>query len=226
MSKKSERITNPEPFTPFESDELIPCSKIQGQLGEYEGEIEEEVKLLEKALFSEEIIVEKIKDVQVSSGVQSVPKLDTSKVYNGHVTEPEKWSPSAMYRATKIFASNMDVKKAKRFFKHVLLPCSRTCTMRDAVILGSIIECFSIPPQLSSAALFKLAMMDYYCSTSIFIKLLIEKKYVLPYRILDALVAHFMKFYADSRVMPVIWHLSLLAFAQREPHIDHIKVAY
>lgn len=53
----------------------------------------------------------------------------------------------------------------------------------------------------------------FFCSY--FIKLLIEKKYALPYRVLDAMVAHFVKFYDDSRVMPVIWHQSLLAFVQR-----------
>ncbi|KAH6780816.1 bystin-like protein [Perilla frutescens var. hirtella] len=171
-----------------------------------------------------------------------------------YLTEPEKWSPNAMYQATRIFASNMGVKKVERFYKFVLLPrvredirknkrlhfalyqslkkalykpaafnkgivfplCeSRTCTLREAVIVGSIIEKVSIPPLHSSVALLKLAEMEYYGTTSYFIKLLIEKKYALPYRVLDALVAHFMKFYDDSREMPVIWHQSLLAFAQR-----------
>lgn len=171
-----------------------------------------------------------------------------------YLTEPEKWSPNAMYQATRIFASNMGVKKVERFYKLVLLPCvredirknkrlhfalyqslkkavykpaafnkgiliplceSRTCTLREAVIIGSIIEKVSIPHLHSSVALMKLAQMEYYGTTSYFIKLLIEKKYGLPYRVLDALVAHFMRFYDDERVMPVIWHQSLLAFAQR-----------
>ncbi|XP_057807495.1 bystin-like isoform X2 [Salvia miltiorrhiza] len=171
-----------------------------------------------------------------------------------YLTEPDKWSPNAMYQATRIFASNMGVKKVERFYKFVLLPrvrediqknkrlhfalyqslkkalykpaafnkgilfplCeSKTCSLREAVIVGSIIEKVSIPPLHSSVALLKLAEMEYYGTTSYFIKLLIEKKYALPYRVLDALVAHFMKFYDESRVMPVIWHQSLLAFAQR-----------
>jgi essential nuclear protein 1 len=37
----------------------------------------------------------------------------------------------------------------------------------------------------------------------------------MPYRVLDALVAHFMRFVDDIRVMPVIWHQSLLTFVQR-----------
>lgn len=44
---------------------------------------------------------------------------------------------------------------------------------------------------------------------------MLDKKYALPYRVLDALVAHFMRFLDDSRIMPVIWHQSLLAFVQR-----------
>ena len=39
-----------------------------------------------------------------------------------HLTEPEKWSPNAMYQATRIFASNMNSKNATRFYKLVLLP--------------------------------------------------------------------------------------------------------
>ncbi|CAI9088952.1 OLC1v1023421C1 [Oldenlandia corymbosa var. corymbosa] len=171
-----------------------------------------------------------------------------------YLTEPEKWSPNAMYQATRIFASNLGVKKAERFYKLVLLPrvredirknkrlhfalyqslkkslykpaafnkgilfplCeSRTCNLREAVIIGSILEKVSIPPLHSSVALLKMAEMEYCGTTSYFIKLLIEKKYALPYRVLDAMVAHFMRFLEDSRTMPVIWHQSLLAFVQR-----------
>lgn len=39
-----------------------------------------------------------------------------------YLTESEKWSPSAMFQATRIFASNLGVKKAERFYKLVLLP--------------------------------------------------------------------------------------------------------
>ncbi|PNX81275.1 bystin-like, partial [Trifolium pratense] len=50
---------------------------------------------------------------------------------------------------------------------------------------------------------------------SYFIKLLLEKKYALPYRVLDAVVAHFMRFVNKTRITPVIWHQSLLTFVQR-----------
>lgn len=171
-----------------------------------------------------------------------------------YLTEPEKWTPNAMFQATRIFASNLNAKKAERFYKLVLLPRIRddirknkklhfalyqalkkslykpaafnkgilfplcksgTCNLREAVIIGSVIEKVSIPMLHSSVALLKLAEMEYCGTTSYFIKLLLEKKYGLPYRVVDAIVAHFMRFLEDTRVMPVIWHQSLLAFVQR-----------
>ncbi|WVZ01887.1 hypothetical protein V8G54_022693 [Vigna mungo] len=39
-----------------------------------------------------------------------------------YITEPENWSPNALYQATRIFASNFGAKKAERFYKLVLLP--------------------------------------------------------------------------------------------------------
>ncbi|KAK9204424.1 hypothetical protein WN943_014684 [Citrus x changshan-huyou] len=171
-----------------------------------------------------------------------------------YLTEPEKWTPNAMFQATRIFSSNLNAKKAERFYKLVLLPRIRddirknkklhfalyqalkkslykpaafnkgilfplcksgTCNLREAVIIGSVIEKISIPMLHSSVALLKLAEMEYCGTTSYFIKLLLEKKYGLPYRVVDAIVAHFMRFLEDTRVMPVIWHQSLLAFVQR-----------
>ncbi|XP_061355484.1 bystin [Gastrolobium bilobum] len=170
-----------------------------------------------------------------------------------NATEPQNWSPNAMYQATRFFASNFGVRKAERFYRFVLLPrvredirknkrlhfalyqslkkalykpaaffegillalCeSRTCTCREAVIIGSIIEKVSIPQHYSGAALVMLAEMEYCGSTSYFIKLLLEKKYALDYDAVDAVVAHFMRFHNETRIMPVIWHQSLLAFVQ------------
>ncbi|XP_060968294.1 bystin-like [Cannabis sativa] len=171
-----------------------------------------------------------------------------------YLTEPEKWSPNAMYQAVRIFASNMGVKRAECFYKLVLLPrvredirknkrlhfalyqslkkcvykpgafykgilfplCeSKTCNLREAVIIGSIIQKVSIPLLHSSVALLKLVDMEYCGTTSYFIKIILEKKYALTYRALDALVAHFVRFLDDTRIMPVIWHQSLLALVQK-----------
>ena len=45
--------------------------------------------------------------------------------------------------------------------------------------------------------------------------MLLDKKYSLPYRVVDALVAHFYRFAADPRDLPVLWHQCLLVFVQR-----------
>lgn len=50
---------------------------------------------------------------------------------------------------------------------------------------------------------------------SYFLRLLLDKKYALPYRVLDALVAHFVNFLSDDRQLPVVWHQALLCFVQR-----------
>ncbi|KAG2634902.1 bystin-like isoform X3 [Panicum virgatum] len=170
------------------------------------------------------------------------------------LTEPENWSPNAVYQATCLFSSNMNTKNAERFYEAILLPrirndirqnkrlhfalyqslkkslykpaafnkgillplCrERNCTLREAVIIGSIIQKVSIPFLHASVALVKLAEMEYCGTTSYFIKLFLDKKYALPYRALDAVLAHFMRFLDDERVMPVIWHQSLLAFVER-----------
>jgi essential nuclear protein 1 len=38
------------------------------------------------------------------------------------LTEPERWSPNAMYQATRVFASNLNARMAQRFYHLVLLP--------------------------------------------------------------------------------------------------------
>lgn len=72
-------------------------------------------------------------------------------------------------------------------------------------------------------------------ATNIFIRIFLEKKYALPYKVIDALVFHFLRFRASDPIpdgtgdtamrdsqaaakafkLPVLWHQSLLVFAQR-----------
>lgn len=118
----------------------------------------------------------------------------------------------ALYQAMK-----KAVYKPSAFYKGILLPLcqSRTCNLREAVIIGSVIQKVSIPSLHSSVALLKIAEMEYCGTNSYFMKLLLDKKYALPYRVLDAIVTHFVRFLEDDRTMPVIWHQCLLAFIQR-----------
>lgn len=48
-----------------------------------------------------------------------------------------------------------------------------------------------------------------------FIKILLDKKYALPYKVVDALVFHFIRWRSLQRPLVVIEHQSLLAFVQR-----------
>lgn len=170
------------------------------------------------------------------------------------LTRPDEWSPAATYATTRIFASNLNVKLAQRyynlvllekcrddiqtqgrlnyylylalkkalfkpaaFYKGILLPLAQslTCTVREAQIMGSVIMKVSIPGNHSAAVLLRLVEMPYSGATSIFIKCLLNKKYALPRRVIEALTNHFYSFLEDTRELPVIWHQCLLMFAQR-----------
>ncbi|WEW59474.1 snoRNA-binding rRNA-processing protein [Emydomyces testavorans] len=133
------------------------------------------------------------------------------------------------------------------FFKGLLFPliASGTCTLREAHIVSSVIARVSIPVLHSAAALLRLCEIaaeqtstsltsEGTGATNIFIRIFLQKKYALPYKVIDALVFHFLRFRAiqpqdsangdtdmtDSSAakaykLPVLWHQSLLVFAQR-----------
>lgn len=143
--------------------------------------------------------------------------------------------------------------KPSAFFKGIVFPMlgSGTCTQREAHIVASVVARVSVPVLHSAAALHRLCEMAAEQMSSdpeaagpvnIFIRVLLEKKYALPYKVVDALVFHFLRFRAvhapiprnnsavdamtvDSESgaggivgagkLPVIWHQCLLAFAQR-----------
>ncbi|XP_011504521.1 PREDICTED: bystin [Ceratosolen solmsi marchali] len=107
--------------------------------------------------------------------------------------------------------------KPGAFMKGIILPLlqSGTCTLREAVIIGSVITKNSIPILHSSATLLKIAEMDYNGANSVFMRIFLDKKYALPYRVVDGLVFHFLRFERDRRELPVLWHQAFLTFAQR-----------
>ncbi|KAJ3201998.1 hypothetical protein HDU67_000871 [Dinochytrium kinnereticum] len=107
--------------------------------------------------------------------------------------------------------------KPAAFFKGILFPLceSGNCSLREAAIIGSVITKVSIPMEHSAAALLKIAEMDYTGPNSLFLRILLDKKYALPYKVVDALVLHFIRFKSDHRALPVLWHQALLVFAQR-----------
>ncbi|XP_017142704.1 bystin [Drosophila miranda] len=107
--------------------------------------------------------------------------------------------------------------KPAAFMKGIILPLleSGDCTLREAIIFGSVVARNSIPVLHSSACLLKICEMSYSGANSIFIRFFLDKRYALPYRVVDAAVFHFLRFENDKRELPVLWHQSLLTFAQR-----------
>ncbi|KAF2269749.1 Bystin-domain-containing protein [Lojkania enalia] len=135
--------------------------------------------------------------------------------------------------------------KPSCFFKGIVFPllADGTCTQREAHIVASVVAKVSVPVLHSAAALHRLCELaaeqmssdpDAAGPVNIFIKVMLEKKYALPYKVVDALVFHFLRFRAvgvssadtmetesvagdlgRTGKLPVIWHQCLLAFAQR-----------
>jgi essential nuclear protein 1 len=104
--------------------------------------------------------------------------------------------------------------KGGAFYKGIVLPlvgCG-CCTLREATIVSSVMKKKSIPVLESAAALLKLAELEYSGACSVFIKTIIEKKYAMPYRVIDGLVDHFCRASEDEREYPVMWQQSLLSF--------------
>lgn len=136
--------------------------------------------------------------------------------------------------------------KPAAWFKGFLFPLveSGTCTLREAHIISAVLARISVPVLHSGAAIKGLcdiaareasAGTEGGGATNVFIKTLLEKKYALPYQVIDSLVFHFLRFRsvdpasikqgdvmdlsgeraATQAKLPVIWHQCLLAFAQR-----------
>lgn len=106
--------------------------------------------------------------------------------------------------------------KPGAFFKGFLLPLADAhCSVREAVIVASVLGKVSIPVLHLSVALTHLLKKDFSPATTVFIRVLIEKKYALPYQTLDELVFYFMRFRGAEHELPVVWHKAFLAFAQR-----------
>ncbi|KAG2159056.1 Bystin-domain-containing protein, partial [Suillus bovinus] len=114
--------------------------------------------------------------------------------------------------------------KPAAFFKGIVFPMLEDgCTLKEAAIIASVVAKKKVPVLHSAAALLRIANMDYTGPNSLFIRVLIDKKYQLPYKVVDALVFHFIRLSntykargrGDTQKLPVLWHQSLLAFCQR-----------
>ena len=61
----------------------------------------------------------------------------------------------------------------------------------------------------SAAAILKIAEMDYNGANSIFLRTLLDKKYALPFRVVDAVVFHFLKLVSKPDKLKMILYKSL-----------------
>ncbi|GBL78297.1 Bystin [Araneus ventricosus] len=106
--------------------------------------------------------------------------------------------------------------KPRAFFKGMIIPLceSGTCSLREATIFGSILAKCSIPSIHSSVALLYISKMPYSGANCIFMRVLIEKKYALPYLAIDGIVDYFLRFMKDDSALPLLWHQCLLTFVQ------------
>ncbi|KAK6085631.1 bystin [Seiridium cupressi] len=134
--------------------------------------------------------------------------------------------------------------KPAAFFKGLLFPlvASGTCTLLEARIVSAVVVRVHIPVLHSAAALKGLcdiaaeeasAGTEGGGATNIFIKALLEKRYALPFQVIDALVFHFLRMRsldpasvqrgdvmseeraATHAKLPVLYHQTLLMFAER-----------
>lgn len=107
--------------------------------------------------------------------------------------------------------------KADAFYKGIILPLceSGDATLREAVILASLIRRVSIPAAHSAVALYKIAQLPFSPANTFFLGVLLNKKYALPYEVLDGVVEHFLRARDEQSTPPVLWHQALLVLAQR-----------
>jgi len=113
--------------------------------------------------------------------------------------------------------------KPAAWFKGILFPlCKGGCTLKEASIVGSVLSRVHVPVLHSAAALLRLASLNYSGPNSLFIRVLLDKKYALPYQVVDGLWSHFVRLANEHKLskheedmLPVLWHQSLLVFCQR-----------
>ena len=73
-------------------------------------------------------------------------------------------------------------------FKGVLLPLVKSgdCTLREALVFGSVLAKASVPQAHAAVVIMKLAELPYSGAQSVFLIVLLNKKYALPVRVVSA----------------------------------------
>jgi essential nuclear protein 1 len=139
-------------------------------------------------------------------------------------------------------ALKKSVYKPSAFFKGIILPLARPdaeCTLREAVIVASVLQRVSIPVHHAAVAIYKLATSPapstdgssasamYSGPVCIFLRALLNKKYSLPAPVIGSVVSYFCSFSkrsdSSASTLPVLWHQALLVFVQR--YRDEIRTS-
>eukprot|EP00922_Rhytidocystis_sp_ex-Travisia-forbesii_P066812 GHVS01099233.1.p1 GENE.GHVS01099233.1~~GHVS01099233.1.p1 ORF type:complete len:426 (-),score=109.21 GHVS01099233.1:284-1561(-) len=108
--------------------------------------------------------------------------------------------------------------KPAAWFKGILLPLvMEGCSLREVVIVGSVLSRMSIPVLHSAAALMRLSDITSADSALAYIvNLLLAKKYSLPLKVIGRLVEYFGQLAKNEDTMfGVIWHKCLLTLVQK-----------
>ena len=111
--------------------------------------------------------------------------------------------------------------KLATFFKGVLLPLCElgTCMLHEALIIGNVLAKNSIPMLHLSAALLKIAEMDYIHRSKQHLPPNTSQEEVCPavqsHRCRRVSLPRVQERFSDSIYIPVLWHQSLLMLVQR-----------
>eukprot|EP00921_Rhytidocystis_pertsovi_P012775 GHVQ01020755.1.p1 GENE.GHVQ01020755.1~~GHVQ01020755.1.p1 ORF type:complete len:511 (+),score=82.28 GHVQ01020755.1:75-1607(+) len=108
--------------------------------------------------------------------------------------------------------------KPAAWFKGILLPLVLDgCTLREVVIVGSILHKISVPVLHAGAALIRMCDIEpWEHNTAYLINVLINKKFSLPTQVVSRVAGHFCAFQDICEVpLPVVWHKCLLSVVQR-----------
>ena len=109
--------------------------------------------------------------------------------------------------------------KPVAFYKGFLLPllCEEEfeCTLKEALIIGSVLQKNHLPPIPTAVTIVKLCHIPFSSAQCVILRVLIDKKMALPYQCVDALVLYFHRFcnsHSSKEALPVLWHQTFLLF--------------
>ncbi|ORC91034.1 putative bystin [Trypanosoma theileri] len=131
-----------------------------------------------------------------------------------HMANEKKLHP-ALYMAIR-----KALFKPVAFFKGFILPLASDdeCTLKEALVVASVLQRMHLPPVPTAVTIVKLAQQPFSGPRSVLLRVLIDKKMAMPYQAVDALVAYFHRFvrsHSKEDKLPVLWHQTLLSFSQR-----------